>query len=195
MPLAVGTDSFVSLDDADAYMRKRLHSEGWPITWDPEPFAHTDLTRVPSLDPQAPQPIDTTSTEYLRRVNIKERALMLATSMLCRHSYKGCISSRTQALAFPRSGITDREGRPVASNAIPTEIAHATAELALFLILNDVTDEQTRRHTFGVRAESIGESSVTYEASSPPIGGMPWVVSDLIAPYLKTGGASAPLVH
>jgi hypothetical protein len=198
MSLTVGTDSFISLADADTYMKSRLHSEGWPVTWDTYPLAVSDLVPV-TANPDDPDgltrpSIDTADPEYLRRLDVKERALKLATAVLCRQSFKGCISSLSQVLSFPRAGSCDREGRALPSNAIPNEISQATAELALFLILTDITNEDTRRR-FNIRSESIGESSVTYSASAPALDGLPWIVQELISPYLKTAGSSAPLVQ
>lgn len=43
--------------------------------------------------------------------------------------WKGDISSDAQALAWPRSGVEDREGRTIASDAIPQALKNATCEL------------------------------------------------------------------
>ena len=42
------------------------------------------------------------------------------------------INGRAQTMPFPRSGVTDRDGFDVASNAVPREIVAACCEIALF---------------------------------------------------------------
>lgn len=119
----------------------------------------------------------------------KESALRMATAMINRERFAGRISSLNQALAWPRAGVTDPEGRPVPSNAIPAAIAQATAELALFLLRYDITDDRTRRAVFNTRSERIGESASTFEASGGDT--LPAIVRDMIAPYQAVASANS----
>jgi hypothetical protein len=123
----------------------------------------------------------------------KEAALRMATAMLNRHRYIGRITNTAQALAWPRTGITDQEGRSILSTAIPPAIANATAELALYLLRHDLTDDRTRRGILSVRAERVGESAITFDGTAAN-DALPAIVQDLIAPFLATQGTSARLV-
>lgn len=124
----------------------------------------------------------------------KEAALRMATAMISRERFAGRITSNNQTLAWPRAGVVDQEGRAVPSDTIPAPIAHATAELALFLLRYDLTDDRVRRGVLNVRSERIGESSATFENA----GGndsLPAIVRDMIAPFQAvTSGFSARLI-
>lgn len=150
MPLNLGTDTFIMVEDADAYMARRLHTGGWPNV-------------APDAEPDAIAQASAT----------KEAALQMATAMLKRENYAA----------------------PIALDAIPAPIAHATAELALYLLRYDLTDDRTRRALFRSRMAMIGQSMESYSADLVPRTGLPAIVRELIAPFLKDGGAlSARLV-
>lgn len=120
----------------------------------------------------------------------KEAALRMATAMINRERFAGRIANQNQPLAWPRVGVADPEGRPVPSTTIPAAIAHATAELALFLLRYDITDDRVRRGVFSVRSERIGESAATFDSS----GGndaLPAIVRDMIAPYQAVASANS----
>ncbi|MET4698861.1 hypothetical protein ABIE65_001883 [Constrictibacter sp. MBR-5] len=123
---------------------------------------------------------------------MRERALKTATATLCRESYSGRITSQVQPLAWPRTGATDAEGRRIDANAIPRAIVHATAELALSLLRDDLTDDANRRHVFAVVRQRVGESETEY--ASAPVHDLPGTVRALIRPLLRVGGSSAAIV-
>lgn len=66
----------------------------------------------------------------------KDQALLMATRRLEQESWEGGKSDTDQALAWPRYGTVDRDGFYQDSDAIPTEIVRAQAELALALLAN-----------------------------------------------------------
>lgn len=171
MALTLGTDTFITLADANTYHAARLHADAWTA-----PIGTND-----NGDP-IPLPDAT-----------KEAALRMATAMLNRHRYAGRITSITQALAWPRTGVTDPEGRPIPSSGIPAALAHATAELALYLLRHDLTDDRTRRGVLSVRSERVGDSSITFDGTATN-DSLPTVVQDLIGPFLASKGTSARLV-
>lgn len=92
MGLTVGTNSYVTQDEALAYCNDRLNCSA---------FVNASTT-------------------------VKDQALMTATALLDRQSWAGTKLSPTQALDWPRTGITDQEGQ-----SVPTSILHAvTATIA-----------------------------------------------------------------
>lgn len=171
MALILGTDTFITLADADTYLAARLHADAWtaPIGTD---------------DNGDPIPLADTT---------KEAALRMATAMISRLRFAGRITSTAQTLAWPRVAVTDQEGRPIPSNTIPTAIAHATAELSLFLTRHDITDDRTRRGVLSVRSERVGDSAITYDGTAAN-DSLPAIVQDMIGPFLATRGTSARLV-
>lgn len=126
----------------------------------------------------------------------KLRALRMATAMISRERFAGRITSTTQALAWPRAGVTDQEGRVIPSDTIPAPIAQATAELALFLLRYDITDDRIRRGVFSLRSEQIGDSMQSYDSAGSNENSLPAIVRDMIAPFLASGsGCSARLIQ
>lgn len=64
----------------------------------------------------------------------QDALLLRAAEMLDRSfAWRGSIVSGAQAMRWPREGVTDRDGREIASDAIPTAIVAAQCELALLL--------------------------------------------------------------
>src|ERR1700758_2726969 len=63
-----------------------------------------------------------------------QAAIRRATTYLCNSwPWKGFrLKGRDQALAWPRTEVTDGEDNIVASDSVPAEIIQATAELAAF---------------------------------------------------------------
>lgn len=68
--------------------------------------------------------------------SVREAALVSATRMLDRQRWSGSKASPSQALQWPRSGLTDRDGNTLSDATVPQEVVDATCELALSLIDN-----------------------------------------------------------
>lgn len=72
----------------------------------------------------------------------KSAALIMATRLLDTLCYEGTAASSTQALAFPRSGLTTPNGYATSTTAIPRLIKEAMYELALLLLGSDITKQK-----------------------------------------------------
>jgi hypothetical protein len=72
--------------------------------------------------------------------SVKEAALIWATRTLDANFYwDGRKSTETQALDWPRSGVTDSDGYSIDSDIVPIQVKYAESELAFLLIKNDRT--------------------------------------------------------
>lgn len=73
----------------------------------------------------------------------KVRVLLWATRLIDTYfDFDGSITVYpTQALAWPRYGVVDREGRVIDQTSIPLRVEQATAEFARFLLARDRTQE------------------------------------------------------
>lgn len=72
----------------------------------------------------------------------KRPAILEATSLLDQLvRWAGCRASTTQALEWPRTGLTYPSGVAVPSTAIPVQVQHATAELAKALLAADRAED------------------------------------------------------
>lgn len=157
MAITVGTDTFISVADADTYFGTRLYSTTW--------------TGATTAD--------------------KERALRMATAILNRERWAGGITSANQLLAWPRSGAIDQEGRAVSPTAIPTAVRDATCELAMALLIDDLTQNDGNA---GVKTVQAGSVRIEYNGQAPARR-LPDMVTAIIRPLLSPpGGASTTSV-
>ena len=67
----------------------------------------------------------------------KEAALQQATRLLDTLAWKGRKATAAQALAWPRTGVTDRDGYEVDPATIPVALRNACAEFAFRLLGED----------------------------------------------------------
>lgn len=73
----------------------------------------------------------------------KENLLSWATRFLDQKAkWKGSLTSETQALRWPRTGVYTRDKIAIGSTTIPQQLKDATCEVAKFLIDNDPTGGQ-----------------------------------------------------
>lgn len=56
--------------------------------------------------------------------------------------WKGDPATTTQALRWPRTGVSDRDSRSIPSDIVPTPVAAAACELARWLMTNNPTADQ-----------------------------------------------------
>ncbi|EPY00607.1 DnaT-like ssDNA-binding protein [Magnetospirillum fulvum] len=157
MALILATDTFVSVEDADAYFAGRLYASTW----------------------------EDADTED------REKALRMAAGILDREAYLGAITSTTQALSWPRQGVYDAEGRAIGNTTIPSAIQAAQCELALRLLSEDLTEDDSNK---GVQAIQAGSVRLEYDGCAPAKT-LPDTVRALLKPFLKSeDGSSARLV-
>lgn len=92
----------------------------------------------------------------------REAALVLATDYLdTEFRFLGLILTDDQALAWPRSGVADQEGRDVPDDAVPVQIERATAELALASLQTSLQPNSSGRSETTAQSKSAGGLSVS----------------------------------
>lgn len=117
--------------------------------------------------------------------DVKARALVTATRMLDRQKWAGAQNSSSQPLAFPRSGLTDREGESIAASTVPPDIETAQMELALALLQDESLQDRARGGS-GREKRSIRTSDAAVEFWRPRDSGdaFPPIVQQLVGHYL-----------
>ena len=86
----------------------------------------------------------------------KEGRLIMATQYLdASVRWRGAIVSSVQALAWPRFGVADAEGREIASDTVPAAVRAAVIEIAA---LGEVAVERTRVAI----SKTVGPISIDY---------------------------------
>jgi len=89
----------------------------------------------------------TTAWDALTPDSAKEDYLMFATRVLDNKSdFIGVKTNTDASLRWPRSYVYDRDAVLILNTVVPTEIEHATTELARILLENDITTGQDVDH-------------------------------------------------
>lgn len=96
---------------------------------------------------------------------LKETALIMATRTLdAMVPWTGTSVGPTQALAWPRSGMVNRNGFPIATDALPRELKEATSEFAVQMILSDlVANNDVEKQ--GITSLKAGPVALTFKQS------------------------------
>lgn len=127
----------------------------------------------------------------------QEAMLRRATSYMQSRYYgmwEGDMLGSTQRLDWPRSSVPTRDGYgAIPSNAVPSEVKNACAELALKAFSGELWPDSTQ----GVKREKIGPLEVEYDPYSPstPVFNS---IDAMLAPLLKMGalpGVNVPLMR
>jgi hypothetical protein len=106
----------------------------------------------------------------------RESAIRYATLWIDgRYQWPGTIRVTTQALAWPRSGVVDGEGRSVAYDSLPQRLVDATCEAALQHLSNALNEILARGG--GVQSETVGPISVSYFQSASAGRTFPYIDS------------------
>lgn len=97
--------------------------------------------------------------------------------------WAGTPSTTTQALQWPRAGLSDRVGNAQDVTAVPADVARATCEVAQALVVSDVradSDIETNKIT----SLSVGSVSLAFGS-----GVRAKAISDQVAAMLRHWGA------
>lgn len=116
----------------------------------------------------------------------RDAALIWATRLLDEQaSWLGTKASSTQALRWPRTDVMDADGDEFPSDAIPTWLKNATAELARYLLTEDRTEERS----YGLKSVKADVVEVEFDsADEKPV--IPTSVRSMISAYGSLLGSS-----
>jgi hypothetical protein len=126
----------------------------------------------------------------------KEIALMWATRLLEENvNWYGYITYDTQPLRFPRSSLTDIEGRDILQTTIPQFLKDAVSELAFHLISEDRTLE-TNRDLVGLKRVKVDTLDITTDGNPLAVKPViPLSVWSIIKFYGRPYGQTRSLVR
>jgi hypothetical protein len=116
----------------------------------------------------------------------KEAALMWATQVLDQMEFIGELASTDQALQWPRANAVTKDGRTLASDAIPATIKDAQAEIAHALVKETAISEPSA----GDKFEKVKAGSVEVTFRDPAGAGdildqVPKDVRNMLRRYLE----------
>jgi hypothetical protein len=119
----------------------------------------------------------------------KEKALMMATSVLDVLNWKGNITNGDQGLRWPRSGVTNLDGKLYPDDAIPKPLISAVSELAWELIKGDRTVDSD---SAGISEIKVAEIELKFDRMTTPAK-IPFTVRNLLD-HLVVGGLGRNVV-
>lgn len=123
---------------------------------------------------------------------VKEQALRRATVYMVqtyRLRWQGVRATLDQALDWPRYGV-EADGRYVAGDSIPTDVANACADLALRALTEDLCPDLER----AVVREKVGPLETEYDRFSQQAKRFS-AVDRTLAAYMLGGGATRRLIR
>ncbi len=154
MALVVGTNSYASRADADAYFNDSLRKAEWA--------AYGGST--------------------------KDRGLIEATRVFERQVWAGSKEVPSQTLAFPRTGLLDKEGEALTGAETLVIIGEAQFEYALVLLAD--SDALNTRDATGSNVKSVGAGSAKIVFFKATKGSrFPLTVTDLVGDWFGGSGA------
>lgn len=123
----------------------------------------------------------------------KEPAIRRATANLSSKIWSGKpTNARSQALAWPRTGVVDANGYTIAEDEIPQEIKDAACELALRELVSPnstnpdfVASEKIKREKIDVIETEYADTANNSQSITPVFQ----VVDALIGQFLSNGGS------
>lgn len=118
------------------------------------------------------------------------KSLNFATKILNTLSWTGSRTDSAQALAWPRTSATDRDGTAIADSATPQDVIDGSYVLAM-LLLTDPT-LASRRSDKNTKKVAAGTAEIQFFRPQR-IGALPKQVMDLLSPYLGGGTSSTDL--
>lgn len=139
---AANANSYGTEEEADLYFESRLPLDPpWDQADDPS-AALVMATRV----------LEGFAAARKRAITIDGKRWFVTS-----RAWTGAISTSTQSLSWPRTGMLDRLGRAIPVDAIPQDLKNAQFELAGQLVLADRTldNEVTTAGLTSVRAGSV----------------------------------------
>lgn len=117
----------------------------------------------------------------------RAKSLVTATRMLDRARWVGTKTSPSQALEWPRTGVTDRYGVPLSDSAVPVSIENGCYELAN-LLLGDSSIQNATSSGSNVKSVEAGSAAVEFfRSTSNSSTRFPTIVHELIGQFLAGG--------
>jgi hypothetical protein len=177
-PGAANANSYLTLAEAETYFATRLTITEW------EKAADQDALLI-----MATRVIDALLSPFKQYVACTDRC---GAHYRIRPQWTGAPTDAVQALAWPRTGMFNRNGFAIASNVIPQALKDATAELAGQLAKADRTLDNDVAIQ-GITSVRAGSVAITFK-DSIQTAVIPIAVWDLLVPSWMTDEIILPMM-
>lgn len=165
-------NSFLTVAEADEYFADRIEVPEWE-------------------DADSKDALLITATRLLVAIYSAKRKLIRQSPRsesyyLTPPTWTGAVATTTQRLPWPRTGMYDRNGNAIASNVIPLDLKHATAEFAAHLAKGDRSFDSDVA-VQGITSVRAGSVSVSFKDGGVDVTKIvPDTVWDLLVPSWLT---------
>lgn len=116
----------------------------------------------------------------------KGRALVSSTRLLERQTWQGNKTDSGQDLAFPRTGLTDRDGNEVDDSTIPADVIEASQLLALFIHLEELNEQTSSTEDLNKRIKAGSVEIEKFRADKDTVKKFPNQIIELIGAFLAS---------
>lgn len=177
-PGASNANSFLTVEEAQAYWDTRV----WFSMWDNS----DDQEAAIILATRTIMQMMSARREFVRDWAAASRyRSSKGDYFIVYPTWTGAPASTTQALAWPRIGMFDRNGNAIPSNVVPQDLKDATAELAGQMSKTDrLIDSDIVAQ--GISSVKAGSVSLTFRDGVPLLKALPDVVLAMLVPSWLT---------
>ncbi len=170
-PGAADANSYLTLVEAQAYFESRLPLPEWD-----------DADSQDALLVMATRVIEALFSPSRKLVRV---APPNQSYYITRPTWTGSPATATQALAWPRLGMLDRNGNAIAVTVVPQVLKEATAELAGQLAKGDRTADNDAA-VQGITSIKAGSVALTFKSDALTSNVIPDFVLNLLVPSWLT---------
>jgi hypothetical protein len=170
-------NSYLTVTEATAYFATRLYSSVWTAASNGDKEAALIwATRL--IDAKIKPEWD--QKEFPQDATIRRISTITADGQ-CFICWNGAATDNVQALAWPRTGMKNKNGYDILSNVIPQQLKDVTCELALLLLTGDRTAEN-EIDVLGLTGIKAGPVELSFKNTIEQAKILPIAVIDLLVP-------------
>jgi len=146
-------------------------------------ISSTSYVTVEEFNNYVEKLVDADGIPKSSQTTLIKKFLIAATEVVDADLYNstGNVTDSTQALEYPRTGISDRRGNAIDENTIPQELKDAVCEMAIYLSQNELNHAQFDNWEDAIESASAGGTvNFTYSIKSKPTTLLPSRVKFLL---------------
>lgn len=133
-PGAANANSYATLQEFKDYLALRLQTPDTVTDADDDTLSKGLIAGTRAIDQLLTR---------AKRLEVIKSSNNMVKFYTIRPYWTGSPTTSTQALAWPRTGMLDRNGNPIADNVIPDDLKEATFEMAIVSITSDINAENS----------------------------------------------------
>jgi hypothetical protein len=164
------------------------------IDWPTTPHTANSYVSVATANTYFNLRLDPDAIWSAATTDLKGQAVITATRMIDRQRWQGTVTTATDPLQWPRTGVHDKYGNALSSTTLPSDLVLGCYELA-YGLLQDSTLQNQAVAGSNTKLLKAGSVEIQYFRSTiGQVGKFPQIINELLAQFLagsvSTGVAS-----